>query len=80
MKRERFAFVRWIDPANNPRSWFGVDDYDLQPLEMTSCGLIVKETKTCLSLALTQTSQGKIASIIHIPKLAIVSQKRFKAD
>jgi hypothetical protein len=71
--KHRIEAVRWIDAhftddTDNPRSG--------EPIEVLSAGLLVKDTKAAVVLALEWYEDGSYRDILAIPKGMVKSRKR----
>ncbi len=76
MARPKLAYVKWIDASYQDGQC--VED-ELNPLiEMESGGLIAREDKRTISLALDRHApDGTWRHVTHIPKVNIVKLVRF---
>jgi len=75
----RLVYVRWFDSSITQGETCHADDA-AGILEMESCGVLVKEDKTAITVALDRClgTQG-LRCTLCIPKVNVRSVKRFRA-
>ncbi len=78
-KRTRIAYVRWFDSAITQGAVCGPEDA-CGVLENESVGIIVKETKRAITVALDRClGTGGLRCTICIPWVNVRSVQRFRA-
>ena len=77
-KHSTYIICTWHDSFSyGNRDWEENDEIDLDPLLIATVGIIIKENKKSVCVAVSAYS-NRSCGIIEIPKGAIVQQKRLK--
>jgi hypothetical protein len=69
--------IEWVDSATYT-GWHDSTSKIYSPMECATCGYVVFENDTCVSLALTAGEDGQVADVMTIPKVCITSRVQLK--
>jgi len=76
----KVVYVKWIDPASED-AWIDRKDVDMDYYLVESVGILVKETKNVLAIAVNVCAVNERTScVMMIPKKCIMKRKDMSID
>ncbi len=76
-KKNTYVLLTWVDSFTYSEAWMDNDEINLDPYIITTAGMLVKENKKHISIALG-THGGRSMGVAEIPKGCIREIKRIK--
>ena len=67
---KKAIYIEWVDSCST-HTWMYPEDYDGKPISIRSLGLLMKETKTAITISSGVSETGKYAEPFTIPKAVI---------
>ena len=76
METLKVVKIQWIDSCTSNMRWSLKEELDIEPVRITSYGVLIQETEECVALAQNYgNNPSQYCSIITIPKGCIKEKK-----
>ena len=76
-KHTTYCVLTWDDSLHYQQTWIGHEQVDLEPTMIATCGILVKENKKTIALAVS-THDDMHLGVVEIPKGCIREIKKIK--